>query len=161
MTQYNTLNVKLSNSQLNKLKSTLKNGTKVTLNLSSNVVRDSNDRNDFAHNLSLTDIQVSPLRKPLANYSSANIKSSKTQLHKIVQSGRFSSRLLEPLLKSGLLLTGNVLKSLAKSVLTLFRMRGDEGGGRCGQGGMGRPPYQFFPCNFYKRRIWSPKLSDF
>ena len=124
MTRYNTLNVKLSNSQLNKLKSTLKNGTKVTLNLSSNVVRDSNDGNDFAHKLSLTDTQVSPLRKPLANYSSANIKSSKTQLHKIVQSGRFSSRLLEPLLKSGLLLIGNVLKSLAKSVLTLFRMRG-------------------------------------
>ena len=97
MTQYNTLNVKLSNSQLNKLKSTLKNGTKVTLNLSSNVVRDSNDGNDFAHKLSLTDTQVSPLRKPLANYSLANIKSSKTQLHKIVQSRRFSSRLLEPL----------------------------------------------------------------
>ena len=127
MTRYNTLNVKLSNLQLNKLKSTLKNGTKVTLNLSSNVVRDSNDGNDFAHKLSLTDTQVSPLRKPLANYSSANIKSSKTQLHKIVQSGRFSSRFLEPLLKSGLLLIGNVLKSLAKSVLTLFRMRGDEG----------------------------------
>ena len=83
-----------------------------------------------------------PLRKPLANYSSANIKSSKTQLHKIVQSGRFSSRFLEPLLKSGLLLIGNVLKSLAKSVLTLFRMRGDEGVG--GWGGEG-PPTSFPP----------------
>ena len=139
MTQYNTLNVKLSNSQLNKLKSTLKNGTKVTLNLSSNVVRDSNDGNDFAHKLSLTDTQVSPLRKPLANYSLANIKSSKTQLHKIVQSRRFSSRFLEPLLKSGLLLIGYVLKSLAKSVLTLFSMRGDERGG--GGGG----PLPVFP----------------
>ena len=143
MTQYNTLNVKLSNSQLNKLKSTLKNGTKVTLNLSSNVVRDSNDGNDFAHTFSLTDIQVSPLRKPLAKYSSANIKSSKTQLHKIVQSGRFSSRLLEPLLKSGLLLIGNVLKSLAKSVLTLFRMRGDEG--VADWGGWGEAPLPVFP----------------
>ena len=144
MTRYNTLNVKLSNSQLNKLKSTLKNGTKVTLNLSSNVVRDSNDGNDFAHKLSLTDTQVSPLRKPLANYSSANIKSSKTQLHKIVQSGRFSSRFLEPLLKSGLLLIGNVLKSLAKSVLTLFRMRGDEGVADWGGGG-GEAPLPVFP----------------
>ena len=34
MNQYNTLNVKLSNSQLNKLKSGIKNGTAVTLNLS-------------------------------------------------------------------------------------------------------------------------------
>ena len=43
MTQYNTLNVKLSNSQINKLKSGIKNGTEVTLNISSNVVFDSND----------------------------------------------------------------------------------------------------------------------
>ena len=43
MTQSNTLNVKLSNSQLYKLKSRLKNGTQVTLNLSSNVVGDSAD----------------------------------------------------------------------------------------------------------------------
>ena len=47
MTQYNTLNVKLSNSQLHQLKSAIKDGTKVTLNLSSNVVRDSNDENNF------------------------------------------------------------------------------------------------------------------
>ena len=47
MTQYNTLNVKLSNSQFHKLKSAMKDGTKVTLNLSSNVVRDSNDENNF------------------------------------------------------------------------------------------------------------------
>ena len=38
MTQYNTLNVKLSNSPLNKLKSAIKNGTEVTLNLSSNLI---------------------------------------------------------------------------------------------------------------------------
>ena len=43
MTQYNTLNLKLSNSQLNKLKSAIKHGTEVTLNLSSNIVGDSND----------------------------------------------------------------------------------------------------------------------
>ena len=43
MTQYNTLNIKSSNSQLNNLKSAIKNGTKVTLNLSSNIVGDSND----------------------------------------------------------------------------------------------------------------------
>ena len=43
MTQYDTLNVELSNSQLNKLKSRIKNGTEVPLNLSSIVVNDSND----------------------------------------------------------------------------------------------------------------------
>ena len=50
MTQYNTLNVKLSNSQLNKLKSAIKNGTEVTLNLSSNLIGSSNDEINFPHN---------------------------------------------------------------------------------------------------------------
>ena len=54
MTQYNTLNVKLSNSQLNKLKYAITNGIKVTLNLSSNVVGDSNDENNFPRKLLLT-----------------------------------------------------------------------------------------------------------
>ena len=50
MTQYKTLNVKLSNSQINKLKSGLKNGTKVTLKISSNVVGDSNEKIIFGIN---------------------------------------------------------------------------------------------------------------
>ena len=54
MTQYNTLNVTLFNSQLNELKSRIKNGTEVTLKLSSNVVGDSNDENNFPHKLLLT-----------------------------------------------------------------------------------------------------------
>ena len=83
MTQYNILNVKLSNSQLNKLKSGIKNGTEVTLNLSSNIVGDSNDENNFPHNLLLTNTQVSKLRKAFANNSSADIKLSKNRLHKI------------------------------------------------------------------------------
>ena len=58
MTQYNTLNVKLSNSQLNRLKSAIKNGTKVTLNLSSNVVGVSNGEINFSHKLLLTNTQV-------------------------------------------------------------------------------------------------------
>ena len=106
MTQYNTLNVKLSNSQLNKLKLGIKNGTEVTLKISSDVVGDSNDENNFPHKLLLTNTQVSKLRKPCANNSSVNMKLSKTQLHKIGQSGRFLGRLLEPLLKSGLPLIG-------------------------------------------------------
>ena len=114
MTQYNTLNEKLSNSQLNKLKSGIKNGTEVTLKISSNVAGDSNDENNFPHKLLLTNTQV---RKAFPNNSSANIKLSKTHLHKIGQSGGFLGRLLGTLLKTGLHLIGNALKPLAKSVL--------------------------------------------
>ena len=120
MTQYNTLNVELSNSQLNKLKSAIKNGTRVTLDLSSNIIGDSNDENNFPHKLFLSNTQVSRLRKAFANNSSANVKLSKTQLHKIGQSGGFLGRLLGPLLKPGLPLIGNVLKTLAKSILILL-----------------------------------------
>ena len=58
MTQYSTLNVKLSNSQLNKLESAIKNGTEVTLNLSPNLIESSNDETNFPHKLLLTNMQV-------------------------------------------------------------------------------------------------------
>ena len=109
MTQYNTLNVKLSNLQLDKLKSGIKKCTEESLKILSNIFGDSNDENDFR--------QVLKLRKTFANSSSANIKSSKNQLHKIWQSGRFLDRFLGPLLKTWLPLIGNVLKLLAKNVL--------------------------------------------
>ena len=73
MTNYNTLNVKLSKSQLNKLKSGIKKGIQVTLNLSSNVVGDSNDETNFPHKLLLTDTQVSKICKAFANGLSVNI----------------------------------------------------------------------------------------
>ena len=50
MAQYNTLNLKLPNSQINKLKHGIKNNTEVTLKISSNIVGDSNDENNFLHN---------------------------------------------------------------------------------------------------------------
>ena len=100
----------MSNSQLNKLKSEIKNGTEVTFKLSSNVIGDSNDENNFAHNFLLTNAQVSKLRKVFENDSSADIKLSKTQLHKIGKSGGFLGRLLRPLLKTGLPLMKNILK---------------------------------------------------
>ena len=68
------------------------------MKISSNVVWDSNDENNFLHKLLLTNKQISKLRKAFANGSSTNIKLSKTQWHKIEQSGR----LLGPLLKTGL-----------------------------------------------------------
>ena len=115
MTQYNSLNVKLSNSQLNKFKSAIKDETALVLRLSSNMIGD-NEAN-FPHQLLLTNTQVSNLRKAFANNSSANIKLSKTQLSKMIQSGGFLGRLLGPLLKTGLPLISNVIKPLAKSVL--------------------------------------------
>ena len=72
----------MSNSQLNKLKSSIKNGTEVTSNLLSNLIGNSYDEANVPHKLSLTNIQVSKLRKAFANGSSANIKLSKIQLHK-------------------------------------------------------------------------------
>ena len=71
MTKYKILNVKVYNSQLNKLKLGLKNGTELTSNLSSNVVGDSNDETNFPHKTLLTNTQVLRLRNGLL----ANIKS--------------------------------------------------------------------------------------
>ena len=115
MTQYNTLNVKLSNSQLNKFKSAIKNENEVVLRLSSNMIGD--DENNFPHKLLLTSRQVANIRKAFANHSSGNIKLSKTQLSKMIQSGGFLGRLLVPLLKTKLPLIKNVIKPLPKSVL--------------------------------------------
>ena len=112
MTQHNSLNVKLTNSQLNKLKSAIKNESEVVLRLSSNMI--GNNETNFPHELLLTDRQVSNLRKFFTNNSSVDIK---TQLSKMIQSGGFLSKLLGPLLKIGLPLLKNVFKPLAKSVL--------------------------------------------
>ena len=120
MNQYNTLNVKLSNLQLKKLKSGIKNDTEVTLKFLSNVVGDSNEESNFPHKLLLTNTWVPKLCKAFTNISSANIKLSKTQLHKIVQSGRSLGKLQGPLLKTALPLIKNVLKPLAKSVLIII-----------------------------------------
>ena len=99
------------------MKSGIKNGTEVNLKISSNVIGDSNDEYNFLHKLLLTNTQVSRLSKAYASSSSANIILSKTQLHKIGQSGGFFGTLLGLLLKTGLPLIWNVLKPLAKSVL--------------------------------------------
>ena len=115
MTQCNSLNVKLSNSQLNKFKSAIKNETEVVLRLPSNMIGD-DDRN-FPHKLLLTNRQVSNICKAFANHSSADIKLSKTQLSKMMQSGGFLGTLLGPLLKTKLPLIKNITKPLAKSVL--------------------------------------------
>ena len=98
MTQYNSLNVKLSNSQLDKLKSAIKNETEVVLIWSSNMIGD--NENNFPHKLLLTNRQVSNLRKTFTNNSSTDIKLWKIQLCKMIQSGGFLGRLLGGLLKT-------------------------------------------------------------
>ena len=116
MTQYNSLNVKLLNSQLNKLKSAIKNETEVVLRLASNMIGDStelhsDDETNFPHKLLLTNRQIKNLSKAFAN------KSSETQIPKMVQSGGFLGKLLGPLLKTGLPLIRNVIQPFAKSAL--------------------------------------------
>ena len=78
MPQYNAWKVKWSNSQLNKLKLDIKSGTELTLKISSNIVGDSNDENNFLHKLLLNNTQVSKIRKAFPNGSSSNLKLSKT-----------------------------------------------------------------------------------
>ena len=92
MTQYNILNVKLSNSQLNKLNSAIKTKTVVVLRLSSNMIGD--DETNFLYKLLLTNRQVANLRKAFENNSSTDIKLSKTQLSKMVQLGGLLVELL-------------------------------------------------------------------
>ena len=78
---------------------------------------DSNDKNNFPHELLLTNRQVPSIRKAFANNSSVNSKFSKAQLSKMIQSGGFSGKLLGPLLKTGLPLMKSVITPLAKGVL--------------------------------------------
>ena len=116
MTQYNSLNVKLSNSQLNKLKSSIKNETDVVLRISSNMVGNSNDNTNFPQELLLTKRQVENIGKAFANHLSTDIKLSKTQLSKMIQSGGFLGNLLSklagPLMKVAMPLAKNVLAPL-------------------------------------------------
>ena len=124
MTQYNSLNVKLSNSQLNKLKSAIKNETVVILRLSTNMIGNSDDEANFHHKLLLTNRQVANLRKAFANHTSTDIKLSKAQLAKR-QKGEFL-RFLTPSLKSGLPLLKSVIKPLGMLGLTAVALATDS-----------------------------------
>ena len=77
----------MSNSQLNKLKSAMKNETDVFLRLSSNMIGNSDDETNFPHKLLLTNRQIANLRKAFANHTSTDIKLSKAQLTKIQKGG--------------------------------------------------------------------------
>ena len=90
MTQYNSLNVKLSNSQLSKLKSAITSEKDVVLRLSSNMVGNSNDNTNFPYELLLTNRQVANIRKAFAKNTSKYIKLSKISIIKNDTIGRIS-----------------------------------------------------------------------
>ena len=73
--------------------------------------------NDLPHELLLTTRQKTKIRNAFNNNMSTDLKLAKAQINKIIQSGGFLSKLLGPLLKTGLPLIKNVIKRLAKSVL--------------------------------------------
>ena len=117
------MNVKLSNPQLKKLISEIKNETDVILRLSSNMIGNSDDEPIFPHKLLLTNRQVANLRKAFANHTSTDIKLSKAQLTKL-QKGGFL-RFLALLLKSGLPLLKSVIKPLDMLGITAAASRTD------------------------------------
>ena len=109
MAQHHSVSIKLSDLQLNELKSATKNSNYLTLRLPSNMI-DTNETS-FPHNLLLTDRHVS---RSFTSKSSSNFKFSKNQISKIIQSGEFLGRLLKPSMKVGLSLMKNTLASLPK-----------------------------------------------
>ena len=112
MIEYSKVNDQLSDSQIKKLKDAVKDNTGTTLRTSLKML----NGNDLLHELLLTTRQQTKLRNAFKYNMSADLKLSKTQISKIIQSGGFLSKLLSPLLKTGLPLIKNVIQPLAKSV---------------------------------------------
>ena len=106
MVEYPKVNVKLSDSQIKKLKDAVKGNTGTTLRISLKMFNE----NNFPHELLLTTRQKTKVRNAFNNNMS-------TEINKIIQSGGFLGKLLGPLLKRGLPLIKNVIKPLAKSIL--------------------------------------------
>ena len=113
MVEYTKVNVKLSDSQLKKLKDAVSNKTGTTLGISFKMF----NGNDLPHELLITTRQKTKIRNAFNSNRSTDLKLSKAQTNKIIQSGGFLSKLLGQLLKTGLPLIKNVIKPLAKSVL--------------------------------------------
>ena len=112
MVEHTKLNVKLSDSQIKKLKNAVKDNTGTTLRITLKMF----DGNNLAHELLLTTRQKTKVRNAFNDNMSTDLKLCEAQINKIIQSGGFLSKLLSPLLKTGLLLIENVIKPLAKSV---------------------------------------------
>ena len=123
MVEYNTVNVKLSNLQLNKLKSAVKNKLRTTLRMNARMF----NRNDLPHELLLTTTQTTKVRNAIENNMPTDIKLSKAPISKIIQSGEFLGKILGPLLKTGLPLLKSVTKPLGLLGLTAASSAIDAG----------------------------------
>ena len=112
MVEYTKVNVKLSDSQIKKLKDAVKDNIRTTLRINLKMF----DGNDLPHELLLTTRQKTKLRNAFDNNTSADIKLSKAQINEIIQSGGFLGSLLNklvgPLMKVAVPLTKNVLAPL-------------------------------------------------
>ena len=113
MVEYTKVNVKLSDSQMKKLKDAVKDNSGTILRISLKMF----NGNNLPHELLLTTRQKTKVRNAFNDNMSTDLKLSKAQINKIIQSGGSLSKLLCPLLKTGLPLIKNVIKPLAKSVL--------------------------------------------
>ena len=113
MIEYNTVNAKLSNSQLNKLKNVVKNKQGTTLRMNARMF----NGNNLPHELILTTRQTK-LRNAIENNMLTDIKLSKSQISKINQSGGFLGKILSPILKAGLPLSKSVINPLGLLGLT-------------------------------------------
>ena len=114
MVEYNTVNAKLLNSQVNKLKSAVKNNKVKTLRMNAKIFNSDN----LPHKLLLTTRQTTKLRNAIENNVSADTKLSKAQISKIIQSGGFLGKLPDLLLKTGLPLLKSVIEPLGLLGLT-------------------------------------------
>ena len=123
MVEYNTVNVKLSNAQLNKLKSAVKNKQGTTLRMNAKMFNE----NNLPHELLLSTRQTIKLRNAIENNLETDIKLSKAQISKIIQSGGFLSKILGPLLKTELPLLKSVIKPLGLLGLTAASSAIDAG----------------------------------
>ena len=112
MVKYIKVNVKLSDSQLNKLKSAVKDQTGVILRMNIRMF----NVNNLPHELLLTTRQTAKLRNAIENKMSTDIKLSKAQISKIIQSGGFLGSLLSkiagPLMKVAIPLANNIIAPL-------------------------------------------------
>ena len=112
MVEFNKANVKLSDKQLIELKTAVKNKTGAILRMILNMF----DRNYLPHELLLTTRQRTKLRNAFNNNMSTDVKLSKAQISKIIQSGGFLGSLLSklagPLMKVAVPLAKNILAPL-------------------------------------------------
>ena len=116
MVEYSKVNVKLTDTQLKNLKTAVKNKTGKTMRMILKIF----DQNDLPHELLLTARQRTKLRNAFNNNMSTDLKPSKDQISKIIQSGRFLESLLSklagPLMKVAVPLEKNILSPLGITV---------------------------------------------